>query len=267
MENTIQFNGLIPQHYQDLLTPFLFDGFSKDLMKRIDFSNAYNVLELASGTGSTTKQLLMHLPAGAHLNATDLQADMLEVAKQQVSSPNVSWSVVDMTAIPDIDGQYDLIVCQFGLMLVPDKLKALAEMFRVLKKGGKLVFTVWAQISDNPIWEISGKTVADFLGTNPMLQNPGPFSLSNKQETLEMLESITFQDVKATVVYQTGTIESSAKAAKGIVQGLPVFMAITKKDPSLITKIEKELEHALEAALGKSPMSSPLSAWIFEATK
>jgi ubiquinone/menaquinone biosynthesis C-methylase UbiE len=267
MENTIQFSGLIPQHYQDLLTPFLFDGFSKDLMKRIDFSNAYNVLELASGTGSTTKQLLKHLPVGAHLNATDLQSDMLEVAKQQVSGPNVSWNVVDMSAIPDIDGQYDLIICQFGLMLVPDKLKAIGEMFRVLKKGGKVVFSVWADINDNPVWKITGNIIEGFLGANPILQNPGPFSLSDKHETLDMLEKVSFQNAKATIVYQTGAIESSAMATKGMVQGLPVFMAISKRGPSLIARIEEALEPALAAALGNFPLNTPLSAWIFEATK
>lgn len=267
MENTIKFSGLIPQHYQDLLTPFLFDGFSKDLMKRIDFSNAYNVLELASGTGSTTKQLLAHLPVGAHLNATDLQADMLEVAKQQVSDSNVSWDIVDMTAIPDIDGQYDLIVCQFGVMLVPEKLKAISEMFRVLKKDGKVIFSAWGDINDNPVWKITGKIIEGFLGANPILQNPGPFSLSDKHETLEMLEQVTFQNIKATISYQTGVIESSAMAARGMLQGLPVFMAISKRDPLLITRIEEALEPALAAELGNFPLSTPLSAWIFEATK
>ena len=84
------------------------------------------------------------------MTVTDLQVDMLETAKQQIPAANVSWDVVDMTNIPYIDGQYDLIVCQFGLMLVPNQLKALADMRRVLKKDGRLVFTVWADIQDNP---------------------------------------------------------------------------------------------------------------------
>jgi len=267
MNTTIPFSGLIPQHYQDLLTPFLFDGFSKDLLQRIDLTNAYNVLELASGTGSVTKQLLAHLPSGAHLTATDLEPDMLEVARQKVTATNISWDVVDMTNIPYIDGQYDLIVCQFGLMLVPEKLKALTEMRRVLKKGGRLVFSVWAGILDNPVWDISGKVIESFLGGNPILQNPGPFSLSRKEDTLELLKQAGFQDSTVALVSQTGTIESAALAAKGFIYGLPVFMAISKKDPLMSSQIEQALEPQLAAVLGNHPLTTPLQAWVFQTAK
>ncbi|EHQ26117.1 class I SAM-dependent methyltransferase [Mucilaginibacter paludis] len=267
MKTTIPFSGSIPQHYQDLLTPFLFDGFSADLMERIDFSNAYNVLELASGTGSVTKQLLRHLPSGAHLTATDLQADMLETAKQQVTATNISWDVVDMTNIPYIDGQYDLIVCQFGLMLVPDQLKALKEMQRVLKTDGRLVISVWADIQDNPVWEISGKVIESFLGANPILQLPGPFSLSTENDTKEMLQQAGFSTIKSSLVTQSGQIASAASAAKGFLHGLPVFTVLSHKAPGLMPHIEHSLEKELAAQLGDHPLISPLKAWIFDIIK
>jgi ubiquinone/menaquinone biosynthesis C-methylase UbiE len=267
MNTTLQFNGQIPRHYEDLLSPFLFDAFSADLIERINFATAHNVLELASGTGSVTKQLLLHLPPGSHLTATDLEPAMLEVAKQQVSNTNVSWDVVDMTNIPYADGQYDLIVCQFGLMLVPEKLKALSEMYRVLKKGGRLVFSVWAEIENNPVWDISGKVIETFFGSNPMLQNPGPFSLSVKEDALQLLENVGFRHTAVSAVARTGTVASAAMATTGFIQGLPVFTAISKKDPSLISQIEKELELQLSARLGNLPLQSPLKAWVFETSK
>lgn len=267
MSTKIQFSGSIPQHYQDLLTPFLFDSFSADLMQRIDFSTAYNVLELASGTGSVTKQLVAQLPVGAHLTATDLQPDMLDVARQQVVAPNVSWDVVDMTNIPYIDGQYDLVVCQFGVMLVPDQLKALTEIYRVLKDGGRLIFSVWADIAANPVWNISGKVIESFLGANPILQKPGPFSLSAESDTKALMEQAGFTNVKTSLVEQTGVITNAAMAAKGFVQGLPVFMVISKKDPAMIFRIEEALKLELAAELGDLPLRSALQAWVFETVK
>lgn len=267
MNTIISFSGSIPQHYQELLTPFLFDGFSADLMKRIDFSTAYNVLELASGTGGVTKQLVKHLPSGAHLTATDLQSDMLETAKHQVSVANVSWDVVDMTNIPYIDGQYDLIVCQFGLMLVPDQLKALKEMRRVLKTGGRLIFSVWASILDNPVWEISGKVIESFLGVNPILQVPGPFALSIEGDSVALLQQAGFNTVKSNLISQAGQIDSAGLAAKGFLHGLPVFTMLSNKAPEMIPQIERSLEEELARQLGDHPLISPLTAWIFETTK
>jgi SAM-dependent methyltransferase len=267
MSNTIQFSGTIPEHYENILTPFLFDPFSADLMVRIDFSTAQNVLELACGTGSVTRRLLEHLPAGSSLVATDLQQGMLDVAKQQLTAPNISWQLVDMTQIPYSDDSFDLIICQFGLMLVPDKLKALAEMHRVLKKGGRLVFSVWGDIENNPVWNISGKVMASLLGANPMLQDPGPFSLSAENETLQLLTQAGFTDTKATLVKQTGEIANAALAARGFIQGLPVFSVISQKDPALIEQIQEALEPQLIDKLGDLPMRSALHAWVFEISK
>lgn len=267
MENNLKFSDLIPEHYQNLLTPFLFDGFSNDLMQRIDFSNAYHILELASGTGSTTKQLVMNLPAGAQLNATDLEAEMLDLAKSLVPESNVTWDVVDMTSIPYIDEQYDLIVCQFGLMLVPDKEKAINEIFRVLKKGGKLFITIWADIEDNTVWKITGKTIEHFIGSNPMLQDPGPFSLSDKTNALSLFKKANFQDIRANLVNQKGSIESAQSAAKGMIQGLPVVMILNKKNPALAAEIELVLTKELVENLGDHPLTTSLSAWVYEITK
>jgi SAM-dependent methyltransferase len=267
MNTSLQFNGQIPQQYQDVLTPFLFDGFSQDLINRTDFTNVRHALELASGTGSVTKYLLKNLPSDAHLIATDLEADMLDIARQQIQSPNLSYDVVDMTQIPYSDEQFDLIVCQFGLMLVADKQQALSEMYRVLKKGGQLVFSVWGDIEANPVWDISGKVIAGFLGGNPMLQNPGPFSMSNPALTLGLLEKAGFKNSMASKVHQLGTIENAAQAAAGFIEGLPVFMAISKKDPALVPAIKQALQPQLAAALGDNPLSSPLQALVFETVK
>src|SRR6202041_3504564 len=128
MANSLQFNKSIPQNYEDYLTPFIFDPYAEDLLQRIDArtgtTKLKNVLELACGTGSVTRQLPGRLPSAAHLIATDLQPDMLDIAKRHLSASNVTWDTVDMTNIPYEDNRFDLIVCQFGLMLVPDRLKA-----------------------------------------------------------------------------------------------------------------------------------------------
>ena len=120
MSTPLLFNESIPQKYEDYLTPFLFDPYAEDLVARIEVIGLDNVLEVACGTGAVTKKLLAHLPSTAQLVATDLQPDMLDIAKRSISFPNVTWDVVDMTNIPYEDNRFDLIICQFGLMLVPE---------------------------------------------------------------------------------------------------------------------------------------------------
>jgi len=272
----ISFNKSIPQKYEDYLTPFIFDPYAEDLLEKIGtkagLTNLKNVLELACGTGSVTRQLLARLPSTAQLIATDLQPDMLDVAKISVakshlSAPNVTWDTVDMTHIPYGDNRFDLIVCQFGLMLVADRLKALTEMHRVLRPGGRLLSTVWSDIRHNQIWDITGSVIESFIGINPMLQDPGPFSMADSSIGLELLKKAGFPDATATAVDKTGKIETAARAVKGITEGLPVFTAISQKDPSLPAKIQAALEVELVNQLGDHPLQSSLQALVFETNK
>lgn len=267
----ISFNKSIPQNYEDYLTPFIFDPYAEDLLERIGTragtTSLNNVLELACGTGAVTRQLLAHLPSAAQLIATDLQPDMLNVAKRHLSASNLTWDTVDMTNIPYAANQFDLIVCQFGLMLVPDKLKALTEMHRVLRPGGHLLFSVWSDIRHNQLWDITSSVIESFTDINPMLQDPGPFSMADVNIGLEGLKKAGFPDAKVTAVNKTGKIETAAMAVKGITEGLPVFTALSQKDPSLTAKVQAALEHELVNRLGDYPLQSSLQALVFETNK
>ena len=276
MTNSVQFNKSIPQKYEDYLTPFIFDPYAEDLVERIGIkpgmTNLKNVLELACGTGSVTRQLPAHLPPTAQLLATDLQPDMISaakisIAKRHLSASNLAWDTVDMTNIRYEDTRFDLIVCQFGLMLVPEKLKALTEMNRVLKPGGRLLSSVWSDIRHNQIWDITGSVIESFTGTNPMLQDPGPFSMADVNIGLEELKKAGFPDAKVTTVDKTGKITTAAMAVKGITEGLPVWMAISQKDPSLPAKVQAALELELVNRLGDHPFQSSLQALVFETNK
>ena len=192
---------------------------------------------------------------------------MLEIAKQNKAVQDIGWNVVDMTDIPYQSNSFDLVVCQFGIMLVPEKLKALSEIYRVLANGGQLIFNVWGNIQNNKVWDIGSKVIAGFLDFNPILQDPGPFSLSQENDVIRLLNKAGFSDVKVTRVNKTGSIETAAKAAKGFIEGLPVYVAIHKKNPSLIPEIIKAMELEFINQLGNNPMRSPLQALVFETNK
>ncbi len=91
--------------------------------------------------------------------------------------------------------------------------------------------------------------------------------MSQEKQTHSLLEKAEFKNIKASAVTKEGKIESAASAAHGFIQGLPVFMAITQKNPDLIPQIIKTLEFELADQLGDQPLRSPLCALVFEADK
>src|SRR5215210_283273 len=73
--------------------------------------------------------------------ATDLSLPMLDYARTKLATlKNVDWRQADIAALPFPDALFAAVVCQFGLMFVPDKQAAFREARRVLSKGGLFTF-------------------------------------------------------------------------------------------------------------------------------
>lgn len=86
--------------------------------------------ETAAGTGIATRALRDALPANANLTATDLNAPMLDIAATKFCpSEAVDFRTADATALPFAKASFDAIVCQFGVMLFPDKDESIAKLF------------------------------------------------------------------------------------------------------------------------------------------
>src|SRR5438477_11595904 len=140
------FSGSIPQHYEQCLGPMFFEPYAIEVANRIESSSIRLALEIASGTGRVTRHLRNVLPREAKLIASDISVDMLSVAKEKLRDLDIEWSVINAEQLPFDDNSVDLVVCCFGYMFVPDKSKAFAEAYRVLKQGRMLLFTTWDKL-------------------------------------------------------------------------------------------------------------------------
>ena len=79
--NLADFSGNIPQNYDSGMGPIIFAGYAADIAQRIASHTPSSVLETASGTGIVTRALRDALPPSTQLTATDLNVDMLEIAR------------------------------------------------------------------------------------------------------------------------------------------------------------------------------------------
>lgn len=151
------------------------------------------VLELAAGPGDTGFAAAELLGDGGRLLSTDFAPEMVETARRLAARHglgNVDFAVVDATAIPLPDAGVDLVLCRFGLMLIPDMAGVAAEIARVLRPGGRAVLAVWAEPERNPWIGVLG-TVARTHGwlEPPEPDAPGPFRLSDPARFRAVVES------------------------------------------------------------------------------
>ncbi|MET4780986.1 demethylmenaquinone methyltransferase [Glaciihabitans sp. UYNi722] len=92
------------------------------------------ILDIAAGTGTSSAALAK---TGADVVAADFSAGMIEVGRKK--HPNITFVEADAMALPFKANEFDAVTISFGLRNIEDPKKALAEMYRVLKPGGRLV--------------------------------------------------------------------------------------------------------------------------------
>ena len=126
------FAGSIPKLYETHLVPLIFEPYAADLAKRLGSQRISRVLEIAAGTGVVTRALAATLTADVSIVATDLNQAMLDQAAAVGTVRTVEFRQADALALPFGDGEFDAVVCQFGVMFFPDKAKAFSEARRVL---------------------------------------------------------------------------------------------------------------------------------------
>lgn len=108
------------------------------LVKAVEASSGSKALDLCCGHGNVAAGLFN---SGASVTGLDFSPTMLKLAQSAV--PEATFVEGDAMALDFDDGTFDIVTIGFGIPHVPDPPKVFAEARRVLRKGGRLAFSVW----------------------------------------------------------------------------------------------------------------------------
>jgi SAM-dependent methyltransferase len=261
----IIFEGSIPENYDRYLGPAFFEPFAIDIAARLQGEQPKNVLELACGTGTLTRRLRDSLAPAARLVATDLNPGMLAFAQGKFGAiENLEWQVADASALPFSDGSFDAVVCQFGLMFVPDKESAMRECYRILGSGGVFLFNVWDSMEHNPFGWIAHKTIATFFEYDPPNFYELPFGFYDADLIRGLLQRAGFMAIEASLVTLPCRSPSAAEFAIGLIRGNPVATAIEERgvDPD---EVIRSVGQEIAERYGAAPVESTMQAFVWRA--
>lgn len=258
------FVGSIPENYDRYLGPCLFEPYAVDIVERVSVKEGSAVLEIACGTGIVTRHLRNKLPKSVRLIATDLNEAMLAYASAKLGKDvAIEWQQADAAALPFDDGTFDAVVCQFGLMFIPDKLAAVREAHRVLVPNGLFVFSVWDSIDENEVAKIANQTVALFFEKDPPTFYQVPFGLYDQNVVRSFLRDAGFKDPQISALEMTGESPSSIDAAKGLIEGNPIFIEIKQRATADVQTVETAVAKAVAAKCGDNPVRAKLRAFVY----
>jgi len=262
------FAGSIPQFYDQKLGALLFAPYAADMAIRVRSLASGRLLETAAGTGIVTRQLAARLPLAVEIVATDLNQPMLDHAAAQPGLQHVTWQQADALALPFPDASFDAVVCQFGAMFFPDRVKAYREARRVLKPGGHLVFSVWDRIEANPVMAAAVEGLARrYPQQKSWFLERTPCGYHDHAEIGGDLKAAGFTVVRTRIVKQSGELSTALDAAIGLCQGTPMRGEIEALDKGGLDAATRAAAEAIAMRCGQGPTTTPLQAVLVETSK
>jgi SAM-dependent methyltransferase len=155
------------------------------------------VLELACGGGGVGLAAAERVAPGGEVVLSDVAPEMTAIAARRAAGhAGVSTLVLDLEDIAQPGASYDVVLCREGLMLTPDPGRAVREIARVLRPGGRVAVAVWATRERNPWLGVVLDAVSAQIGAPvPPPGVPGPFSLSDPDRLAGLLADAGLEDV------------------------------------------------------------------------
>lgn len=134
------------------------------IVKAAQAAPGLEVLDLACGSGEPAITLAKAVAPGGRVTATDMLPGMLATAGENARREglaNITFSAADAEDLPFSGASFDAVTCRFGIMFVPDAVRALREVRRVLRPGGRPAFIAWGPREQNSTyiatWRIVNK--------------------------------------------------------------------------------------------------------------
>jgi ubiquinone/menaquinone biosynthesis C-methylase UbiE len=261
------FAGSIPKFYDTLMVPLIFEAYAANMAELVAVSSPDSVLETAAGSGVVTRSLAQRLKPDARYVVTDLNQPMLDyaAARQGVNS-RIEWRQADALDLPFGAASFDVVCCQFGAMFFPNRVAGYAEARRVLKPGGRFVFSVWDRIEENVFADEVTNAVANvFPHDPPRFLARTPHGYHDIALIRDELNCAGFTDIKIETREEVSRAASARDAATAYCQGTPLRNEIEARDASLLQFATDCATQAIASRHGEGQVSGKIQAHVIVA--
>ena len=146
------FDTVAPKYdlMNDLMSAGLHRAWKAYAVAVADARPGYRVLDIAAGTGDLTRAFARRVGPSGVVMHTDINEAMLREGRDRLVDEGLVVPSVtcDAERLPFRDGAFDLVTVAFGLRNMTHKARALAEMRRVLRDGGRLLVLEFSRVAE-----------------------------------------------------------------------------------------------------------------------
>jgi ubiquinone/menaquinone biosynthesis C-methylase UbiE len=238
------------ESYERFMVPSLFAPWASSLIERANPQSGERVLDIACGTGVVARNVVPRVGSHGVVMGLDANPEMIGMARAMAEKEHlpIAWHVSPAEQLPFPDENFDLILCQFGLMFFTDRHAALTEMHRVLRTGGTVLLSVWQGLERHPFYQKIHNVTQRHLGKSSVQT---VFSLGDADSMRILLTDSGFQRI---------TIESVSIRARfpQPEEFLAWELDVDPADTPALHNLGSEAQQAIMAAV-REEMQGPIN--------
>ncbi|HEX6383365.1 MAG TPA: methyltransferase domain-containing protein [Anaerolineae bacterium] len=189
------------ERYQQILVPAILGPAARALVEWSAVHSGDTVLDVGCGTGAAARCAAEQAGASGHVIGIDINAGMIAIARSLpfVKGATIEWQEQNAYQLPLSNQTVDVALCAQTLQFLNDRSLALAEMYRVLKPGGRVALGLWNVIDENPYFHALVNAISRHVAPETAMGLKAAFGLSNMDKIRALLLEAGFQNIEMSV--------------------------------------------------------------------
>jgi len=252
---------------QDVLDG-MFRPFENLLVEEVAAAGGCQVLDVGSGTGSTTLAMARRLGAHGHVLGIDISEPMIAAARARAARENlpVDFIRADVQTHAFERARFDTIVSRFGVMFFDDPVRAFANLRRGAQERAGLRFAAWRSPAENPFMTEAERAAAPFLPALPRRKPdaPGQFAFADRDRIARILNASGWTEIDIQPVDALCTLPEP-DLIRYLTRFGPVGRALQETDEATRGRIAETVRAAFDPYVHGAEVRFTAACWMARA--
>lgn len=215
------------------------DQWTPALLLNVQPRTGMRVLDIATGPGEPALTIAPLVAPGEVLGI-DLSERMIEVARSRAKErklDNARFEIMDAEKLDLPDASFDAVTCRFGLQIVTDPDRAIAEVHRVLKPGGAFAASVWGPAEKSPAIDVIIGPMLEHAEPDETGYLPTPYEMGGPNELVDILRAAGFAEARERRVTFDWTFRDEAEFFRATLEGTPIGHSLREEDEDVQKRV------------------------------
>ena len=227
------------------------------------------IVDIGCGAGASTLDLASAVGPGGAVLGIDLSTPLLGLARRRASEAGLEraeFLEADAQIHAFDPGAFDAAFSRFGVMFFADPTAAFANIRKALRRGGRLTFICWRDMSENPILTLPMTAALKHFETPPPAdpEAPGPFAFADKTRLQKVLSGSGFDAIQVQP-HDEAIGSRSIENALRLALSIGPLGGMLRAAPEKTDVVARSVREALLPYAGDHGCLLPSATWIVSA--